>query len=124
MQKIECEFKLAKLDIFLKIKLDSGSICKYEELKLWHSCEIHLVMHDGNHEIDLCDRVSNKKKLRIKFNVVCNSSGDISSENIIRHIFVKITLNKNKVPSSCQNFSFCKNSLFVRYKSMTFNCWT
>ena len=61
MQKIECEFKLAKLDIFLKIKLDSGSICKYEKLKLWHSCEIHLVMHDGNHEIDLWDRVSNKK---------------------------------------------------------------
>ena len=28
------EFKFAKLDIFLKIKPESGSICKYEKLKL------------------------------------------------------------------------------------------
>ena len=27
------EFKFAKLDIFLKMKPDSGSICKYEKLK-------------------------------------------------------------------------------------------
>ena len=40
MQKLECEYELfdefefAKPDIFLKMKPDSGSICKYEKLKL------------------------------------------------------------------------------------------
>ena len=34
MQKLECEFKFPKVDIFLKIKPDSGSIRKYEKLKL------------------------------------------------------------------------------------------
>ena len=58
----------------------------------------------------------------MKFNVVCNSSGDILSENFVKHIIVKITLSKNKVPSSFQNFSSCKNAIFVRYKNMTFNC--
>ena len=33
MYKLECEFKFAKLDVFLKIKASSGSICKYEKLK-------------------------------------------------------------------------------------------
>ena len=42
MQKPECELKFAKLDIFLKIKPGSGSICRYEMLKLWHSCEINI----------------------------------------------------------------------------------
>ena len=28
------ELEFAKLDIFIKMKLDSGSICKYENLKL------------------------------------------------------------------------------------------
>ena len=41
-----CEFKKAKLDIFLKMKPDSGSICKYEELKLRHSGEIYSTVHD------------------------------------------------------------------------------
>ena len=69
MHKLEYEFKFAKQGIFLKIKPYSGSICKYQKLKLWHSCEIY-----GNHEIDFRDRVPNKKEIRIKFNVVCNSS--------------------------------------------------
>ena len=56
MYKLECEFKFAKLDVFLKIKPDSGTICKYEKLKLWHSCDTY-----GNHEIDFCDRVPNEK---------------------------------------------------------------
>ena len=51
MQKLEFEFKFAKRD--------SGSICKYEKLKLWHPCEMYLTVHDGNHEIDFCDRVPN-----------------------------------------------------------------
>ena len=32
------EFKFAKLDMLLKIKPDSGSICKCDKLKLWHFC--------------------------------------------------------------------------------------
>ena len=32
------EFRFPKLDMFLKIKPHSGSICKYDKLKLWHSC--------------------------------------------------------------------------------------
>ena len=55
------EFKFAKLDIFLKIKPDSGSICKYDKLILWHSCEIYLAVHDGNHELDFYDRIWNEK---------------------------------------------------------------
>ena len=55
------EFKFAKLDIFLKIKPGSGSICKYEKLKLWHSCEIFLTVHDGIHELDFYDRISSEK---------------------------------------------------------------
>ena len=89
MQKFECEVKFAQLDIFLKIKPDAGSICKFDQLNLWHSREIYLTMRDGNHEIDFCDRVPNKKKLKIKFNVVCSSSWDISSENFVKHIFIK-----------------------------------
>ena len=96
MYKLECEFEFAKLDVFLKFKPDSGSICKYEKLKLWHSCDISLMVHVGNHKIDFCDRVPNEKRLRIKFNVVCNCSWDISSEKFIKHIFVKITLKKIK----------------------------
>ena len=61
MYKLECEFKFDKLDVFLKIKPDSGSISKYEKLKLWHSCDIYLMVHDGNHEIDFCIRVPNEK---------------------------------------------------------------
>ena len=61
MQKLECEFKFSKLDIFLKIKPDSGSICRYEMLKLWPSCGIYLTVHDGNYEIDFCDGVPNEK---------------------------------------------------------------
>ena len=55
------KFRFAKLDIFLKIKPDSGSISKYEKLKLWHSCEIYLTLHDGNQELDFYDRISNEK---------------------------------------------------------------
>ena len=61
MQKLEFEFKSAKLNIFLQIKPDSCFICRYEMLKLWHSCEIYLTVHDGNHDIDFCDGVPNKK---------------------------------------------------------------
>ena len=61
MQKLECEFKFSKLDIFLKIKPDSGSICRYKMLKLRHPCEIYLTLHNGNHEIDFYDRVPNEK---------------------------------------------------------------
>ena len=61
MQKFECEFKFAKLDMLLTIKPDSDSICKFEKLKLWHSCEIYLTVHYGNHEINFCDRVPNEK---------------------------------------------------------------
>ena len=61
MQKRECEFKFSKLDVFLKIKSASGSICKYEKLKLWHPCDTDLMVHDGNHEIDFCDRVPYEK---------------------------------------------------------------
>ena len=61
MHKLECEFKFAKLDVVLNIKPDSGSICKYGKLKLWHSCDIYLMAHDGNHEINFCDRVPNEK---------------------------------------------------------------
>ena len=59
MQKLKCdlkyglEFKFATLEIFLKMKLDTGSICKYEKLKLRNSCEIYLIVHDGNQEPDL-----------------------------------------------------------------------
>ena len=51
--KFGLEFKFAQLDEFLKIKLDTGSICKYEKLKLWHFCEIYLAVHDGIHEPDI-----------------------------------------------------------------------
>ena len=61
MQKLVCEFKFAKLDIFLKIKKDSGSICKFKRLKLWHSFEIYLTVYVGNQEFDFCDRVSTEK---------------------------------------------------------------
>ena len=61
MQKPECECKFVKIDVFLKIKLDLGSICKYEKLKLLRSCEIYLTVHDGNHELDFYDRVLNEK---------------------------------------------------------------
>ena len=59
MKKLECEFKFATSNIFLKIKPDSGSICKFEKLKLWHSCETYFTVHDGNHEIAFYDRVPN-----------------------------------------------------------------
>ena len=61
MPNLECAFKFAKLDIFLKIKPNSGSICKYENLELWHSSDIYLMVHDGNHKIDFCDRVPNEQ---------------------------------------------------------------
>ena len=61
MQKLQCEFKFAKLAIFLKIKPGSGSVCKYEKLKLWHSCKIYLTVDDGNHELDFWNKVPNEK---------------------------------------------------------------
>ena len=54
------------------------------------------------------------KKIKEKFNMVCNSSWDISSENFVKYIFVNINLSKNKVPSSFQNFSCCKKSSFCK----------
>ena len=56
------------------MKPDSGSICKYEKLKLCHSGEIYLTVHDGNHELDFYDRIPNEKKLKIKSKVVFNNS--------------------------------------------------
>ena len=56
------EFKFAKLEIFLKIKLDSDSIWIYEKLKLWHSYEIYLTVHNANHKLDFYDRISNENK--------------------------------------------------------------
>ena len=53
------EFKFAKLDLILKIKLASGSICKYEKLKLWQSCKAYLTVHDRNHVLEFCDRIPN-----------------------------------------------------------------
>ena len=47
-------------------------------------CEIYLTVHDGNHELDLSDRVPNENE----FKVVYNSSWNISSENFVKHIFV------------------------------------
>ena len=55
------EFKFATLGIFLKIKLDPDSICKYEKLNLQHSCEIYFIVHDENHELDFCGRIPNEK---------------------------------------------------------------
>ena len=53
-----------------------------------------------------------------------NNSRDILGQNFVKHLFVTVTLNENKVPSSFQDFSSCKNSYFVRYKSIAFICWT
>ena len=50
--KFGLEFKFPQVDKFLKIKLDTGSISKYEKLKLWKFCEIYLTVHNGNHETD------------------------------------------------------------------------
>ena len=46
---------------FLKIKPGSGSLGKYEMLKLWDFCEICLTVHDRNHEPDFGDRIPNEK---------------------------------------------------------------
>ena len=56
------QFKFSELDIFLKNKPDSGSICKYESLKLWRSCEIYLTVHDGNDKLRFNDSISSEKK--------------------------------------------------------------
>ena len=61
MHKLECEFNFTKLDVFLKIKPGTGFICKYEKLKLWHACDIYLMVFDWNYKIDLCDRVPIEK---------------------------------------------------------------
>ena len=50
-----------QLDKPLKIKPDSGFLCKYEKLKLWHFCVIYLTVLDQNHELDFCDRLPNLK---------------------------------------------------------------
>ena len=55
------ELKLAKLDIFLKFKLESGSIYKYEKLKLLLSCKIYLTIHNRVHELDFCDSIGNEE---------------------------------------------------------------
>ena len=113
MQKLECEYKLfdefkfAKPDIFLKVKPDSGSICKYEKLKLWHSCEIHLTIHDGNHELDFCD------KLRYFEWKLCKAR---FRDN---NIFSKI-----KYLPPFKILHLVKTALFVRCKNITFNCGT
>ena len=49
--------KFPQLDKSLKIKSDSGFLCKYEKLKLWNFCVIYLTVHDQNH--DFWDRFPN-----------------------------------------------------------------
>ena len=67
MQKLGCKLKFGswiefpQLDKFLKIKPDSGFLCKYEKLKLWHYCVIYLTVHDRNHELDFYDRYPSLK---------------------------------------------------------------
>ena len=60
MQNLEYKSKFGlwiefaqQLDKFLKIKPDSGFLCKYEKLKLWHFCVIYLTVHDRNYELNL-----------------------------------------------------------------------
>ena len=55
------KFKFSKLTKFLKIKPDSGPICKYKKLKLWHSYKIYLTVHNGNYELSFYDGISNEK---------------------------------------------------------------
>lgn len=45
--KFDLEFKYAQLHKFLKIKLGTCSICKYEKLKLRYFYEIYFTVHDG-----------------------------------------------------------------------------
>ena len=66
MQKLGYKLKFGswikftqELDNFLKIKPDSGLLCKYETIKLWHFCVIYSTVHDWNHELDFCDRFPN-----------------------------------------------------------------
>ena len=42
------------------------------------------------------------------------NSWDILGQNFVKYMFVTITLSKNKVPSSFQEFSSCKNSSFCK----------
>ena len=60
MQNLEYKSKFGswiefaqQLDKFLKIEPDSGFLCKYEKLKLWHFCVIYLTVHDRNYELNL-----------------------------------------------------------------------
>ena len=39
---------------------------------------------------------------------------DILRQNFVNYMFVTINLSKNKVPSSFQEFSSCKNSSFCK----------
>ena len=66
MQKLGYKLKFGswiefaqQLNKFLKIKLNSGFLCKYEKLKLWHFCVIYLTVHDRNYELDFYDRFPN-----------------------------------------------------------------
>ena len=83
--------EFAELDKFLKLKPDSGFLCKYEILKLWHFFVIYLTVHDRNHELNFCERFPNLKKIRINLNVVSNDSWDGLGQTFVKHIFVTIT---------------------------------
>ena len=107
------EFKFAKLDIFLKI---NHTQVPYANMTSWSydtlDKYIWLCMVGTMNLIFMIG--FQMKKIKGKFNMVCNSSWDISSENFVNRIFVKISFSKNKVPSSFQNFSSCKNSSFCK----------
>ena len=73
-------------------------------------------MHDRNHEPDFCDRISNEKNSRIKFNVVCNNFLDISGQNFVKRIFMAINLSKKKYLPLFEAFHLVKTALFVSIK--------
>ena len=52
--------QFAKLDIFLKTKRTEAPYANWK-IKIMNSCEMYLTVHDGNHELEFCDRVPNEK---------------------------------------------------------------
>ena len=74
-------------------------------------------MHDGNHELDFYDRISNEKKLRK------NLTWSVTVPEIFRVKLCKAQFRQNNLPLS-KTFHLVKTALLVRYKSMTFNCLT
>ena len=56
----------------------------------------------------------NQSRLRFLMQKKKKNSWDILGQNFVKYMFVTITLSKNKVPSSFQEFSSCKNSSFCK----------